>query len=221
VDAKELRDIPAYARYMATEGLPGYLYSVRELRTGGAWFAFARRNDTWHAHLFADYVLGHLAACGVDLSGTTVQTDNGSEFIGSSRKVRGGPTLLEQTVEHYTGRKPVTIFPGSKTSQSDVEAFHRLVEDEFLAVEDLSSRRRLLGCGRIYQAYSNHHRLLLWKGGKTPVGFFRAAQADGHQPAALAEAFTLPPIILDDLERFLPETGYHVPVLVIHGPTCV
>ena len=120
-----------------------------ELRTGGAWFAFARSNDTWHAHLFADYVLGHLAGCGVDLSGTTVQTDNGSEFIGSTRKVRGGPTLFERTVEHYTGRMPVTIFPGSKTSQSDVEAFHRLVEDEFLAVEDLSSRRRLLGCGRI------------------------------------------------------------------------
>ena len=46
------------------------------------------------------------------------------------------------------------------------------------------------------------------------MGFFRAAQAEAHQPAALAEAFTLPPIILDDLERFLPETGYRVPVLV-------
>jgi len=90
-----------------------------------------------------------------------------------------------------------------------------------MAVEDLSSRRRLLGCGRIYQAYFNHHRRLLWKGGETAVGFFRAAQGEAHQPAAQAEAFTLPPIILDDLERFLPETGYHVPVLVSQqGHTC-
>jgi len=122
--------------------------------------------------------------------------------------------LFEQTVEHYTGRKRVTIFPGSKTSQSDVEAFHRLVEDEFLAVEAFSSRMRLLGCGRIYRTYFNRHRLLLWRGGKTPAGSFRAGQAGDHQPAALAEAFTLPPLILDDLERFLPETVYPVPVLV-------
>jgi len=108
----------------------------------------------------------------------------------------------------------VTIFPGSKTSQSDLEAFHHLVEDEFLAVEDLSSRRRFLVCGRIYRAYFDHHRRLLWKGGETPVGFFRAAQGNGHQSAALGEAFTLPPIILDHPERFLPETGCHVPVLV-------
>ena len=46
------------------------------------------------------------------------------------------------------------------------------------------------------------------------MGFFRGAQAEGHQPTALPEAFTLPPILLDDLERFLPATGYHVPVLV-------
>ena len=46
------------------------------------------------------------------------------------------------------------------------------------------------------------------------MGFFRAAQADGHPRAALTEAFTLPPLILDDLERFLPETGEHVLALV-------
>jgi len=39
---------------------------------------------------------------------TTVQTDNASEFIGFSRRVRGGPTLFEETVEHYTGR-PVMV----------------------------------------------------------------------------------------------------------------
>lgn len=217
-DTKELRDIPAYLAYMQDQALPRYVYSLRELRTGNAWFAYAHHNDTWHAHLFADYVLGHLAACGVDLSETTVQSDNGSEYIGSARKVRGEPTLFEQTVEYYTGRPPVTIFPGAKTSQSDVEAFHRLVEDEFLAVEDHSSRERLLGRSRIYQVYFNHYRRLLWKGGNTPVDFFRDAQDEGHQPAATPEAFTLPPILLDDLEPLLHTPGYDVPVMVRSRP---
>jgi len=45
------------------------------------------------------------------------------------------------------------------------------------------------------------------------VGFFRAAQADGHQPAALPVAFAPPPILPDLHERFLPPAGYHVPVM--------
>jgi len=214
VDAKELRDIPAYAQYMVDQGLPGYLYSARDLRTGAAWFAYAHRNDTLHAGWFADYLLGHLAAWGVALRGTVVQTDNGAEFIGSSRKVRGEPTLFEATVRWYTGELPVSIFPGAKTSQSDVEAFHRLVEDEFLAVEALSSNERLVGCSRTYQAYFNHHRRLLWKGGKTPRELLLEAQADGHQVAVSPVALTLPPIVLDDLASILPTPGYHVPVMV-------
>ncbi len=214
VDAKDLSDIPAYRAYMDAVGLPRTLYSTRDLRTGSAWYAYAHANTTWHATLFADYVLGHLAACGVDLSRTTVQTDNGSEFIGSSRKVRGGPTLFEETVRHYTGRLPVTIFPGAKTSQSDVEAFHRLVEDEFLAVERNATKAQLLSHSRTYQAYFNHHRRLLWKGGKPPAELFADAQAEGHQPAARPDAFTLPPIVLDDVEPLLSAPGYDVPVLV-------
>jgi hypothetical protein len=214
MDAKELHDIPAYLRYMREEALPKYLYSTRDVRTGAAWFAYAHRKNTWTASLFADYVLGHLAACGVDLSETTVQVDNGTEFVGSARKVRGGPTLFEEAVRAYTGSLPVTIFPGAKTSQSDVEAFHRLVEDEFLAVEEHTARRRLLGQSRIYQAYFNHYRLLLWKGGKTPEQLL--VEAMPHTPPASVpcRALTLPPIILEEVEPFIHAPGYDVPVLV-------
>ncbi len=214
VDAKDLSDIPAYRAYMDGLGFPRYLYSLRELRAGPAWHAYTHANNTWHATLFADYVLGHLAACGVDLTGTVVQTDNGSEFIGSSRKVHGGPTLFEETVRYYTGQLPVTIFPGAKTCQSDVEAYHRLVEDEFLAVERYETKAQFLGRSRIYQAYFNHHRRLIWKGGKTPAQFFADAQAEGHQPAAVPAAFTLPPIVLDDVEPLLSAPGYDLPVMV-------
>lgn len=217
VDAKELHDIPAYVRYMREEALPKYLYSTRDLRTGAAWFAYARKKNTWTAALFADYVLGHLAMCGIDLSATTVQTDNGVEFVGSASKKHGESSLFEETVRTYTGQLPVTIFPGAKTSQSDVEAFHRLVEDEFLAVEDHRSLRRLLGCSRVYQVYFNHYRRLLWKGAKTPAQLLAQALPDPVHSHLTPLALTLPPIVLEDVEQYLDAPGYDVPVLVTAG----
>jgi transposase len=213
VDTKELRDIPEYARWMRERGLPRYQFSARDLRTGAAWFAYAGTNDGWTGALFAAYVLGQLRECGVDLSATTVQTDNGSEYVGSARKRHGEPTLFEHVVAHYTGRPPVSIFPGAKTSQSDVEAFHRLVEDELLAIEDLSTLERLTGCSRTYQAYFNHHRVLLWKGGKTPAQLFLEAQGDSSSNS-LVTAFALPPIVLEDLVITDPRPGYDVPDMV-------
>ena len=219
MDAKELHDIPEYRRYMREEGLPKYLYSARDLRTGAAWFAYARRKNTWTAALFADYVLSHLAACSVALSATTVQTDNGVEFVGSAGKKHGEPALFEETVRTYTGQLPVSIFPGAKTSQSDVEAFHRLVEDEFLAIEQHGSQRRLLGHSRTYQAFFNHFRPNLWKGGKTPAQLLAAALPDPVHHRLPPVVLTLPPIILEDVEQYLSEPGYHLPVLVIAGET--
>ncbi len=108
----------------------------------------------------------------------------------------------------------MAIFPGSKTSQSDVEAFHRLVKDEFLEVEDYQTNAQPLGRSRIYQCYFDHHRRLVCKGGKTPAQIFAQMQSQDCHPGASPVAFTLPPIVLDDLERFLRPAGYHVPVMV-------
>ncbi len=215
VDTKELRDIPKYARHMRANDLPRFEYTARDLRTGAAWFAFADTNDSFKAATFAAYLLGHLKRHGVAMDAMTVQTDNGSEYIGHLRKRRGGDSLFESVVRYHTGRASVQIFPGAKTSQSDVESFHRLVEDELYAVEDLSGLPLLLGRSRTYQAFFNHVRKNGWRGGKTPAMILSEAGSRVNP-----EALTLPPIRLETipLEPLLDrkkQPGKDVPVLVI------
>lgn len=214
IDTKELRDIPRYARHMRVNRLPRFQYTARDLRTGAAWFCLSDTNDSFKASLFASYLLGHLQRHAVALGKTIVQTDNGSEFIGHVSKRTGGPSLFEEVVSRYTGRRPVRIFPGAKTSQSDVESFHNLVETELYSVEDLSTERLLLGRARTYQVYFNQFRKNLWKGGRTPATILAEAGSKVN-PAAL----TLPPIRLETIplgplaKHNTP--GHDVPVLVI------
>jgi hypothetical protein len=164
------------------------------MRTGAAWFGYADTNDSMQAGLFAGYWLGHLRRQGVEVEGMVVQTDNGSEYIGHVEKRSGAKTLFEEVVEWYTRRRPEQIFPGAKTSQSDVEAFHALVESELYEVEDLSTERLLLGRARTYQVYFNLFRKTLWKGAKTPAMIVAEAGANIRP-----EALTLPPIRLETI----------------------
>ena len=212
IDTKELRDIPRYAKHMRQNGLPRYEYTARDLRTGAAWFAFADANNSFNAALFAGYVLGHLKRFGVALNRMTVQTDNGSEFIGHIEKRHGGPSLFEEVVKHYTGRDPVRIFPGAKTSQSDVEAFHGLIESELYEVENLSSEPLLLGRAWTYQVYFNRFRKNLWKGAKTPAMILAEAGSKVNPDALALPPIRIETIPLGPLTR--PQGGNHVPNLV-------
>lgn len=212
IDTKDLSDIAAYAKWMRLNALPRYQYTARDVRTGAAWFCYGDANDSWNAGLFASVVLGHLKRWGVELDQTTVQTDNGSEYVGHIDKSPGKESLFEEVVREYTGRVPVQIFPGAKTSQSDVEAFHSLIETELYDVEDLSSESLLLGRARTYQAYFNQVRKTLWKGGKTPATILVEAGSK-VDPRAL----TLPPLRLETIPLgplTRPQRGNDVPVLV-------
>ena len=215
MDTKDLSDIPRYARHMRLNGLPRYEYTARDLRTGATWFSFADANNSFNAALFAGYVLGHLKRFGVAMNGITVQTDNGSEFIGHIDKASEKESLFEEVVRECTGRRPVQIFPGAKTSQSDVEAFHGLVETELYDVEDLSTESLLLGRARTYQAYFNRFRKILWKGAKTPAMILAEAGSKVN-PRVL----TLPPIRLETIPLgplTRSQAGNDVPVLVNLG----
>jgi len=214
IDTKELRDIPKYVRHMKVNDLPRFEYTARDLRTGAAWFAFSDTNDSFKAGTFAAYLLGHLKRHGVAMDAMTVQTDNGSEYVGHIRKCHGGDSLFESVVRYHTGCASVQIFPGAKTSQSDVETFHGLVEDELYAVEDLATVPLLLGRARTYQAFFNHVRKNGWRGGKTPAMILSEAGSRVNP-----EALTLPPIRLETipLEPLLSQKkqpGNDVPVLV-------
>jgi len=50
--------------------------------------------------------------------------------------------------------------------------------------------------------------------GKRPVEVLAEAQAAGQQATASPVAFTLPPILLDNLEPLPPTPGYDEPVMV-------
>jgi transposase len=210
IDTKELRDMPRYAKWMHLGQLPRYQYSARDVRTGAAYLAYSQTNDSLKGAAFAGYLLQHLSTSGVDLAGTTVQTDNGTEYVGGGRKKSAQPSLFESIVEHFTGREVVRIFPGACRSQSDVESYHRLVEEELYEVEDLRTETELLGKAHTYQLYFNHLRKNLYRSGRTPRDILLQADPNAH-PSCL----TLPPIRLESLPlHLLPQVGHHVPNVV-------
>ena len=209
VDTKDLSDIPAYARYMRLNKLPRYQYTARDVRTGASYFAFAQRNNSFNAALFGGYLLGHLKRHGVDFSKMIVQTDNGTEYIGHINKRKRGESLFEEVVKKITDNAPEQIPPGAKTCQSDVEAFHGMIEEELYRVEKLQSEAQLLGRARTYQVYFNHFRKNLWKGAKTPANILAEAGSK-VDPSAL----TLPPIRLESIPLPPITGGYDVPELV-------
>ncbi len=194
LDTKDLADIGKYWPQMKVWGLPRYQLSARGVRTGGSWFAYAEENTTTNAALFAWYLLGHLNRCGVDLSRVIFQTDNGSEFIGNS--VKRGKSAFQEVLESF-GVKGVRIPPSSPTWNSDVEAFHGLIEDEFYEIEEYRGREEFMGKAWAYQLWFNYKRKNRNRGRKTPLEIFGELPHKGISP----EVFNLAPVIVD---QFLP-----------------
>jgi hypothetical protein len=81
---------------------------------------------------FMEQLAQHLLANGADLSKTVIQTDNGSEFIGSWNAKKD--SAFTEKVESYSMTHR-TIPPKAHTWQADVETSHNLIEDEFYTIE--------------------------------------------------------------------------------------
>jgi transposase-like protein len=204
LDGKHLDDIEPYWPQMRLKKLPSYQYTVRDVRTGATYFAFCETKDSTSATIFVRYVLEHLAACGVDLGTVTVQTDNGSDLIGSANK-KPSTTSAFETMLRFLGVNHVRIPPSSPTWNSDVETFHRLCEDEFYDIETFADRQAFFDKAATYQLFFNSERKNSWKEDKTPWDLVR--QLAPHIDADRAVA--LPPIALGSLI----ESAYHVPAL--------
>ncbi|HKJ68787.1 MAG TPA: hypothetical protein VKA68_12570, partial [bacterium] len=155
MDLKHLEDIPQYYPYLwHHHGYPRYQFSARDVRTGVTWICYGQEKSATNTPIFLTYLAQHLQACGVDLTQTTFQIDNGTEWIGPATKTDPEPTLFEQAVAAF-GATYQTIPPGQCTYQSDVEAMHRLIEDEFYDHEDYQSRRHLCQKAYTYVTYFN------------------------------------------------------------------
>jgi len=135
VDVKVLTDIanywPQYLKHQ--EEYPKYEITARDVKTGATFVALMKKNNQTNTSTFI-YLLGeHLKEQGFDLNKITIQTDNGVEFNAAGRKLKG-QTGFECMVKYF-GMAITYIPPASPTFNSDVETFHRLIEDEFYSIE--------------------------------------------------------------------------------------
>jgi hypothetical protein len=93
---------------MKKSGLPRYEHTVRDIRTGGTWFAYARTNDTTNVAIFATLVLKQLELYGVDMNKAVIQSDNGSDAYslyfnfnrGNRYKGCKSPIEILEKIEH-------------------------------------------------------------------------------------------------------------------------
>lgn len=190
IDVKYLDDIPelhvAYERYL----LPRFQYTARCVRTGTLFIAYARELSALNSAIFLALLAKHLRRHGFDLSQTIIQTDNGSEFAEIWNSLK--ESLFTEEVRNRGFREHKRIPPGAKTWQSDVEASHRLIEEEFYAFTHVASCNDFLAKAQTYVEYFNLVRHNGYKGG-TPRAIC------GQLGLALkVSLFKFPVRILDD-----------------------
>ncbi len=207
-DTKDLRDIPEYYTQMKALGLPTVQYTARDVTTGLLFMGFAQERSLTNSVLFANYLNHMLTACGADLSATTRQTDNGSEYIGHVTAKK--PSAYSLTVEKVPGQSHVCIPPGAHTWQADVETVHNLVEMEFYELEVFSSRLDFLRKAHTYQLFFNLLRPNSYKEGKTPWQLAKHKMPNLHISVAM-----IPPVFIEDLMEIMPsiilQGGHDVP----------
>jgi transposase len=190
-DLKALCDQPHYLPQAALLGLPLHQYSVRDVRSGAIWLAYASETAAVYAELTIRRLLGHLRAWGVDLAATVVQSDNGSEFKGNQVRLDG--TLFAEAVGAFGAQHRFNP-PSCPNANADVESFHARIEAEFYDRENFASLSDFLAKAAVYQAYWNLGRPNRSKGKQTPWEIIQALT-----PRVSINAVLLPPVLLDTL----------------------
>ena len=214
IDLKELKDIPQYYPFLV-KGFPKYQFSARDVRTGITFLSYGYEKSASNVGIFLFYLLSHLKNNNVDLSKLVLQSDNGSEFIGSSKAIHA-----KTAYQNIAGKFNVTtalIPPGSPTFNSDVEAMHRLIEDEFYDVELYSDKADFLNKAFTYILYFNYLRKFRYKFGKSPFEILTEYEMFKNNNAFAILTFF--PIILDTFIKYFdfsfPLCGYHVHISVV------
>ena len=220
VDVKYLDDIPQYFKYYVRKKFPRYQFTARCEKTGAAFVCFAHEKTNTNAASFVTYLLEHLTRHGITVSEVTIQSDNGTEFVGSW--FAGAKSLFTHMIQQVYGAKHIRIPRGKPNVNADVETFHRIIENHFFDLEDYDGLIDFLNKAYTYQINFNYMRPNSYKWGKTPVKILNESNAN-IDPAVLS----LPPIVLDyhtmlylrkldpsaDSGRYekLPQGGYVVP----------
>ena len=166
IDTKNLCDIPEYWQPLKGLNLPQYQYTARDVTTGLLFLGYSNELSLAYATVFAERIIRHLQACGIDLAGACWQSDNGCEFVGSWQA--RDDSAFTRAIERVTGQTHRTIPPGRHRFQADVETVHNLMEQEFYEVERFTGRADFLAAADHYQLFFNLARRNSAKEDKTP-----------------------------------------------------
>ena len=203
IDTKDLDDIPELWPQIRRFRLPLVQYTAREVVSGLHFMAYAQQRSLSDARRFVGWLLEHLQSCGASLTGSRIQTDNGSEFIGSWQAQ--SDSAFTRCVQ-AAGLRHQTIPPGAHTWQADVETAHRLIEDEFYQVESFQGRSDFLHKAATYNLWFNTRRQNSYKANRTPWEVLHA-----RDPTLPPKIVTFPPLFLDEFfDPVLPSGGYDV-----------
>jgi len=189
-DTKVLDDIPEYLPAIRKNNAPSIQYTFRDMTTGLLFMGFGNEKSLTYSVLFAHYIHLHFKRYGVDLSETTRQTDNGSEYIGSwNAKESSGYTKV---IESIKGQRHVTIPVRAHRYQADVETVHDIIEREFFEVEIIKDRVDFFNKMYTYQLFFDLQRPNTYKENKCPWHLARE-----KMPSLKKEVAMLPPVDLD------------------------
>ena len=165
VDIKYLDDIPEFYREYNLLKLPKYQITARCVKTGSLFIGYAREKTNLNTSIFIYNLISHLESVGIDITQTTIQTDNGTEF----RNFKSNKSTMFLDVLKFFESQYYHIPAGAKTWQSDVETSHRLIEDEFYAYKIFDSRRDFFKKAFAYQTNFNLKRKNSYKENETPA----------------------------------------------------
>lgn len=210
IDTKDLCDIPEYWVPMRHRMLPRYQYTAREVTTGLLFLGYSSELGLAYSTLFAKRIIAHLRRLGIDLSQTTWQSDNGSEFIGSWQSKHD--SAFTQAIGSTPGQAHRTIPPGQHRFQADVETVHSLMESEFYEIESFPDPKEFLFKANQYQNFFNVARKNSYKENKTPLELLMERNPAVDPRLPLLEVVFLDQLHSQALHNNLPG-GYDVRAL--------
>jgi len=195
VDIKYLDDMPEFYHEYYTLKIPRYQITARCVKTGSLFIAYAKEKTNLNTAIFIYRLLSHLQNNGIDITKTTVQTDNGREFrnLDGQKSTMFLDILKKLSVNYYP------IPAGAKTWQSDVETSHRLIEDEFYTYKIFNTRKDFFNKANQYQNKFNLRRKNSYKENQTPADIL--SEDIIHNMVNLTE---MDELYVEDLYNFKP-----------------
>jgi transposase len=189
VDIKYIDDIPEFYSFYKALNLPRYQITARDVRSGALYFFYTKEKSVAATIMAMKILLTHLFNYGIKAENIIIQTDNGAEFSGIKiHHDRGFRAYLKKEI----GVNHMYIPPRYPNANADVEASHKLIEDEFYKIESVKRKREFLDKAYTYQVYFNLYRKNSYKEWKTPKDIIQ----EYNLPV---EILVLSPVIIDDI----------------------